>query len=134
MRRRVYNPRLMTTNNITIGLDLGDRRHAVCVLSASGQILAEEAIPNTRECLMAFSPRYPGATFVMETGTHSPWVSRLLQVPIAGVMSELSTRRRGGPGFSCRAFSPNVARPQRYHRHAPCLLVQVAPNLLRVQA
>jgi transposase len=79
MRRRVYNPRLMTTNNITIGLDLGDRRHAVCVLSASGQILAEEAIPNTRECLMAFSPRYPGATFVMETGTHSPWVSRLLQ-------------------------------------------------------
>ena len=69
----------MTTNNITIGLDLGDRRHAVCVLSAGGEILTEEAIPNTRECLTAFAPRYPGATFVMETGTHSPWVSRLLQ-------------------------------------------------------
>ena len=61
----------MTTNNLTIGLDLGDRRHAVCVLSAGGEILAEEVIPNTRECLTAFGQRYPAATFVMETGTHS---------------------------------------------------------------
>ncbi len=69
----------MTTDNITIGLDLGDRRHAACVLSASGGIVAGEAITNTRECLTAFASRHPGATFVMETGTHSPWVSRLLQ-------------------------------------------------------
>jgi transposase len=69
----------MNTNNVTIGLDLGDRRHAACVLSAAGEILAEEAIPNTRECLTAFAQRQPGATFVMETGTHSPWVSRLLE-------------------------------------------------------
>ncbi len=31
---------------------------------------------NTREVLTAFCARYPGATLVMETGTHSPWVSR----------------------------------------------------------
>ncbi len=63
---------------LTIGIDLGDRQHAVCVLSAAGEILAEESIPNTRECLTACARQYPGATFVMETGTHSPWVSRLL--------------------------------------------------------
>ncbi|MEO7414736.1 MAG: IS110 family transposase [Opitutaceae bacterium] len=63
---------------LTIGLDLGDRRHHVCVLDGAGEILAEEAIVNTREVLTAFSARYPGATFVMETGTHSPWISRLL--------------------------------------------------------
>ena len=67
----------MTANNITIGLDLGDRRHAACVLSAAGDILAEEAITNTRECLVAFAARHSGAAFVMETGTHNPWVSRL---------------------------------------------------------
>lgn len=33
---------------------------------------------NSREVITAFSARYAGATFVMETGTHSPWVSRLL--------------------------------------------------------
>jgi transposase len=69
----------MNSNNATIGIDLGDRRHAVCVLSAGGEILAEEMITNTRECLTAYAQRHPGAVFVMETGTHSPWVSRLLQ-------------------------------------------------------
>ena len=69
----------MTTNNLTIGIDLGDRKHSACVLSAGGEILAEIEITNTRECLTAFAQRYPGATFVMETGTHSPWVSRLLE-------------------------------------------------------
>ena len=63
---------------LTIGLDLGDRRHHACILDASGEILAEEVIVNTREVLTAFCARYPGATIVMETGTHSPWVSRLV--------------------------------------------------------
>ena len=69
----------MTANNITIGLDLGDRKHTVCILSGSGEILAEQTITNTRECLEAFAQRHPGATIIMETGTHSPWVSRLFE-------------------------------------------------------
>lgn len=69
----------MATSTITIGLDLGDRRHAVCVLDAAGEIIAEEWIANTRECLEAFSERFPGAVIAMETGTHSPWISRLFQ-------------------------------------------------------
>ena len=32
---------------ITIGLDLGDRKHAVCVLDAKGEILKQESITNT---------------------------------------------------------------------------------------
>ena len=32
------------TDNLTIGLDLGDRRHTACVLSPAGEILAEEKI------------------------------------------------------------------------------------------
>lgn len=69
----------MSSNNITIGIDLGDRKHTACVLSAAGKILAETDIINSRECLTAFAQKHPGATFVMETGTHSPWVSRLLE-------------------------------------------------------
>lgn len=69
----------MNTKKYTIGLDLGDRSHAVCVLSGDGEIVVEERITNTRECLMAFGRRYRGALVVMETGTHSPWVSRLLE-------------------------------------------------------
>jgi transposase len=69
----------MNTKNNTIGIDLGDRRHAVCVLSAAGDIVVETEVTNTRECLSAFAQRHPAATIVMETGTHSPWVSRLFE-------------------------------------------------------
>lgn len=41
----------METKTLTIGLDLGDRRHHACVLDASGEILAEEAIDSSRRGL-----------------------------------------------------------------------------------
>ena len=69
----------MSCKKYTIGLDLGDRRHHVSVLNARGGIVAQEVMANSRETLLVLSVRFPGATFVMETGTHSPWVSRLLE-------------------------------------------------------
>lgn len=60
----------------TIGLDLGDRKHAVCVLDAKGTTLKEESITNTRGSLTVLSRRHPKAQIVMEVGMHSPWISR----------------------------------------------------------
>lgn len=68
-----------TKTELTLGIDLGDRRHAFCVVDDQGQITAEESLANTRACLEQLSQRYPGATIAMETGTHSPWVSRLFE-------------------------------------------------------
>jgi hypothetical protein len=67
------------TSAITIGIDLGDRKHAVCVLDAKGDILKQETITNSRGSLTALSRRYPGALMVMEVGMHSPWASRFLK-------------------------------------------------------
>ena len=64
---------------ITIGIDLGDKKHAVCVLDAKGEILKQESITNNRTSLTALSRRYPGAVMVMEVGMHSPWTSRFLK-------------------------------------------------------
>lgn len=64
---------------ITIGIDLGDRKHAVCVLDAKGKVLKQESITNNRGSLTALSRRHPGALMVMEVGTHSPWTSRFLE-------------------------------------------------------
>lgn len=33
--------------DITIGLDLGGRKHAICVLDAKGKVLKQESITNT---------------------------------------------------------------------------------------
>jgi transposase len=63
----------------TIGLDLGDRRHAVCVLGGDGKILRERTIANSRKMLERLSESYPGAVMVMEVGMHSPWTSRFLE-------------------------------------------------------
>jgi transposase len=67
------------SSGITIGLDLGDRKHAVCVLDAKGEILKQESIANNRGSLTALSRRHPGAVMVMEVGMHSPWISRFLK-------------------------------------------------------
>ena len=91
--------------NLTIGLDLGDRRHHACVLAASGEILAEEVIVNTREVLTAFCARYPGATIVMETGTHSPWISRL--VAALGPPGDRGQRPQGARDLA----EPDQVRP-----------------------
>jgi transposase len=64
---------------ITIGLDLGDRKHAVCVLDAKGNVLKQESITNTPASLTALSRRHPGGLIVMEVGMHSPWTSRHLK-------------------------------------------------------
>jgi hypothetical protein len=75
---RLMKTKIPAVEKLTIGLDLGARRHHACVLDEAGEIIAEETIVNTREVLSAFCDRYPGATVLMETGTHSPWVSRLV--------------------------------------------------------
>jgi transposase len=66
-------------STITIGIDLGDRKHAVCVLDAKGGIIKQETITNTHASLTALSRRHPGALVVMEVGMHSPWTSRFLE-------------------------------------------------------
>ena len=71
----------MKTNSssLTIGLDLGDRKHAICVLSKDAEVLREGTITNSRESLTRLSRRHPRALIVMEVGMHSPWTSRFFQ-------------------------------------------------------
>jgi transposase len=66
-------------NKITIGLDLGDRRHRFCVLGEKGEVLEEGSVGNNRAALSELGGRYPEALVVMEAGCHSPWVSRHLE-------------------------------------------------------
>lgn len=62
---------------ITIGMDLGDKKHQVCILDKTGKIIAEEAIAGTRTAMTSFFKQYRGAVVAMETGTHSRWVSQV---------------------------------------------------------
>ena len=72
-------PKSTSSSSVTIGIDHGDRKHAVCVLDAKGQVLKFETITNTPAALKALSRRHRRALIVMEVGTHSPWISRLFE-------------------------------------------------------
>ncbi len=63
--------------NLTVGIDLGDRRSRVYVVDEAGERVDARWVRTTREALGAWLPQYPGARVVLEVGAHSPWVSRL---------------------------------------------------------
>lgn len=76
-----YTPNAMKNTpdkatTITIGIDLGDKKHSVCAVDVSGSIIYERSITNHRESLRRLSTKYPGALIAMEVGSHSPWTSR----------------------------------------------------------
>lgn len=68
----------MTKRNYTIGIDLGDRKHEVCVLDVDGEIVWKESIRCDRDALRLLARKYPEARVIIECGMQSPWISRFL--------------------------------------------------------
>ena len=62
----------------TIGLDLGDRNSWYCVLDEAGKIQLEQRIGTTAKALRQVFGGMRRSRVALETGTHSPWISRLL--------------------------------------------------------
>jgi len=62
-----------------IGIDLGDIRNAICVLTPDGTIIEERSIPSTEESLEKLAKKYPQSRIAIEVGGSSPWISRLLK-------------------------------------------------------
>jgi len=67
-----------TASATTLGIDLGDRWSEICVLESAGECGERLRLRTDREALRARLSRHRGARAVIEAGTHSPWVRRLL--------------------------------------------------------
>jgi transposase len=66
--------------NMTAGVDIGDKHSYLCLLgTASGEVMEEGRLRTTPEAIRRrFSSEQP-MRIAIEAGTHSPWVSRLLE-------------------------------------------------------
>ena len=64
---------------ITIGMDLGDKKHQVCILDPAGKIIAEKEVAGNRTAMASFFKQNRGAVVAMEPGTHSRWVSQIAE-------------------------------------------------------
>ncbi len=68
-----------TKENLTIGVDLGDRYSQLCVVDPAGQEVATARVPTTPAALEQWFGHQRPARVALEAGTHSPWASRLLR-------------------------------------------------------
>ena len=68
-------------SGFTLGLDLGDRQHHVCVLDVTGQIIREASLPNTRPALAQLLAEFPRSTVALEsTPSLSCWIRSCVSV------------------------------------------------------
>jgi len=67
-------------HDVTAGIDIGDRYSHLCLLDThSGEVIEEGRILTNH---LAFQKRFSGSKpmrIAIETGTHSPWISRMLE-------------------------------------------------------
>jgi transposase len=71
--------RNFSQQKLTIGLDLGDRNSWYCVVDETGQKQLEQRVRMTAKGLQEVFGAIPRSRVALETGTHSPWISRLLR-------------------------------------------------------
>src|SRR5215217_7776330 len=66
---------------MTAGLDIGDNYSYLCLIDQeSGEVVEEGRLRTTPEALRRrFASEQPPMRIAMEAGTHSPWVSRVLE-------------------------------------------------------
>lgn len=67
-----------STATTRVGLDLGDVYSSYCVMSPDGEVTQEGRVRTTSSAFSSLFASMPPSAIILEVGTHSPWVSRLL--------------------------------------------------------
>ena len=75
----VQQTRDFAEKKYTVGLDLGDGWSWYCVLDEGGDVVFEHKLSTTPKALREVFGAMPHSRVALETGTHSPWVSRLMK-------------------------------------------------------
>jgi len=105
-----------------IGVDLGDRKHQICVTDKDGTILVEEKITNDRDSLAALAETYPESLVALEVGTHSPWISRFLEA--LGMTVVVANPRK------VKYISENIRKSDKRDAQILAKFVRLDPELL----
>lgn len=65
--------------SITVGMDLGDKKHRICVLDHEGNVIETDVVMNTAKAIRKRFGNMEHCLVAIEAGTHSPWISRILE-------------------------------------------------------
>jgi transposase len=107
---------------LTIGLDLGDRSSWYCVLDEAGEVLLEQKVATTPKAMKEVFGGMPRSRIALETGMHSPWVSRLL--------SELGHEVIVAHARNLRLIGESRRKEDRFDARTLARLARIDPELL----
>jgi len=107
---------------LTIGLDLGDRSSWYCVLDEGGEVLLEQRLGTTPKAMKEVFGEMPRSRMALETGMHSPWVSRLL--------SELGHEVIVAHARNVRLIGESRRKDDRFDARTLARLARIDPQLL----
>src|SRR6266705_6262713 len=74
----IRRKQIFRRKTVTIGMDLGDRFTYYCILDEAGEVMVEQKLPTTKQAMKHVFGAMPSSRVALETGAHSPWVSRQL--------------------------------------------------------
>lgn len=120
-------------SGFTLGLDLGDRQHHVCVLDTQGVVVHEGSLPNARPALTRLLADYPRATVALEAGTHSPWISRCLTAQGAQVIVANPRKLHAISRHERKCDRRDAQMLARLARVDPALLAPIAHGTAQAQ-
>src|SRR5271156_1399551 len=107
---------------LTIGLDLGDRSSWYCVLDEAGEVVLEQKLGTTPKALKEVFGGMPRSRIALETGMHSPWVSR--------VLSELGHEVIVAHARNVRLIGESRKKDDRLDARMLARLARIDPQLL----
>ena len=107
---------------LTIGLDLGDRSSWYCVLDATGEVILEQKLGMTPKAMKEVFGGMPRSRIALETGMHSPWVSR--------VLSELGHEVIVAHARNVRLIAESRKKDDRIDAQTLARLARIDPQLL----
>jgi transposase len=114
--------RNFSQQKLTIGFDLGDRSSWYCVLDEAGSVLLEQRVSTTPKAMKEVFEAMPGCRIALETGMHSPWVSRLL--------SELGHEVIVAHARNVRLIGESRKKDDRLDAQTLARLARIDPQLL----
>lgn len=83
MKKSIRKVRMQSIENwdsvVTVGIDLGDRFSQFIALDGNGEPVSQGRVPTTAEAFETTFGAIGSKVIAIETGTHSPWVCRLLR-------------------------------------------------------
>jgi len=107
---------------LTMGLDLGDRSSWYCLLDEVGEVLVEQKLGTTPRAMREVFGSMPHCRIALETGMHSPWVSR--------VLSELGHEVIVAHARNVRLIGESRRKDDRLDAQTLARLVRIDPQLL----